>query len=210
MEVGRVITSQTCVDEGARALADRVPQFKRALAQIDKVPLRLRSDGFEALLNAIVSQQISVAAARGIWSRIEEAGMCQAGRIRAATDQDLKALGLSRPKIKYARALARSGVDFVALRRLPDAEVIAQLVEIKGIGRWTAEIYAMFALGRADAFAAGDLALQISAGSLFELQARPSEAELRTMAEDWSPWKSVAARILFAYYRVIKDREGVM
>jgi DNA-3-methyladenine glycosylase II len=87
--------------------------------------------------------------------------------------------------------------------------VVATLVEVPGIGRWTAEIYAMFALGRADVFAPGDLALQEAARMLFGLQARPSEKVLRVMAEDWSPWRAVAARCLFAYYHVQKSREGI-
>jgi DNA-3-methyladenine glycosylase II len=100
-------------------------------------------------------------------------------------------------------------VEFEALRTLPDEAVVATLVEVPGIGRWTAEIYAMFALGRADVFAPGDLALQEAARMLFGLQARPSEKVLRVMAEDWSPWRAVAARCLFAYYHVQKSREGI-
>jgi DNA-3-methyladenine glycosylase II len=86
---------------------------------------------------------------------------------------------------------------------------VAELTALKGIGKWTAEIYAMASLGRADVFAAGDLALQESARILFGLQERPTEKELDRMAADWSPWRSVAARLLWAYYRVAKDREGI-
>ena len=92
---------------------------------------------------------------------------------------------------------------------LPDEAVIANLVAIPGIGRWTAEIYAMFSLGRADVFAPGDLALQEAAKVLFGLEARPSERQFRAMAEAWSPWRAVAARLLWAYYRVAKSREGI-
>ena len=88
-------------------------------------------------------------------------------------------------------------------------EVIATLTAVPGIGRWTAEIYAKFSLGRADAFAAGDLALQAAARMIFDLSERPSEKALRAMAKDWSPWRSVAARILWAYYKVAKQREGI-
>ena len=91
----------------------------------------------------------------------------------------------------------------------PDEDVVASLVAVPGIGRWTAEIYAMFSLGRADVFAPGDLALQESARILFEIDERPTEKALRAMAEAWSPWRAVAARILWAYYRVAKNREGV-
>ena len=126
-----------------------------------------------------------------------------------ASDEDLRAAGLSRQKARYGRALAQAGIDFNALRGVPDADVVRTLVAVPGIGVWTAEIYAMFALGRADVFAPGDLALQEAARMLFGLGARPSEKALRAMAEAWSPWRSVAARILWAYYHVAKDREGV-
>ena len=95
------------------------------------------------------------------------------------------------------------------MRDLPTDRVIADLVGIPGIGVWTAEIYAMFALGRADVFAPGDLALQEAARDLFDLPARPTEKALRSMAQDWSPWRSVAARLLWSYYRVVKNREGI-
>ena len=95
------------------------------------------------------------------------------------------------------------------MRDAPDAQVIATLVAVKGIGVWTAEIYAMFSLGRADVFAPGDLALQEAARVLYDLPERPTPKELRTMAERWTPWRSVAARCLFAYYRVAKGREGI-
>ena len=112
-------------------------------------------------------------------------------------------------KMRYARALAQSDVDFDALAGLPDAEVIKRLTAITGIGVWTAEIYAKFSLGRADAFAAGDLALQEGARMLYGLAERPTEKELRAIAEAWRPWRSVAARILWAYYAYMKSREGI-
>lgn len=197
------------MDEGAAVLAASEPAFARALGAIGIVPLRLRADGFEALLSAIVGQQISVAAAHGIWSKMERAALCSQTAVMAASEEELRSAGLSRSKVKYAKALAMAELDYGELRHLPTQDVTKILIEIKGIGRWTAEIYCMFALGRADAFAAGDLALQESAKHLFGLDKRPSEARLRLMSEAWSPWKSVAARILFAYYRVVKNREGL-
>jgi DNA-3-methyladenine glycosylase II len=157
-----------------------------------------------------VGQQVSVASARAIWGRLEAAGLTEAGAMAAASDEELRAAGLSRQKARYGRALAQAGIDFKALRGLPDAEVVRTLVAVPGIGVWTAEIYAMFALGRADVFAPGDLALQEAARMLFALEKRPTDKGLRAMAEDWSPWRSVAARILWAYYRVAKEREGVI
>jgi DNA-3-methyladenine glycosylase II len=208
--VGRIIQSTNCVAEGAAWLAARDPAFARAMPLVGELPLRREADGFAALLRAIVGQQVSVASARAIWARLEAAGLTEATAMAGASDEDLRASGLSRQKARYGRALAGAGIDFVGLRDLPDAEVVATLVAVPGIGVWTAEIYAMFALGRADVFAPGDLALQEAARMLFGLAARPSERSLRTMAGDWSPWRSVAARILWAYYRVAKEREGIL
>ena len=208
-EIGRVIVSDACVAEGAAWLAAREPRFAQAIARTGPLPLRLRADGFGALLSAIVSQQVSTASADAIWRRLEEAGLTSAEAVAATGEEDLRACGLSRPKQRYARGLASAGLDYPALRQAPDEEVIARLIEVPGIGRWTAEIYAMFSLGRADVFAPGDLALQEAARMLIGLDARPSERDLRTMAEAWSPWRAVAARILWAYFRVAKAREGV-
>jgi DNA-3-methyladenine glycosylase II len=207
--VGRIITSQDCVAEGATWLAAREPAFARALPLVGDLPLRRESDGFAALLRAIVGQQVSVASARAIWARLEGAGLTEAAAMAAATNDDLRAAGLSRQKARYGRALAQAGIDFNGLRTVPDGEVVRQLVAVPGVGVWTAEIYAMFALGRADVFAPGDLALQEAARMLFALEARPTDKALRAMAEAWSPWRSVAARILWAYYRVAKERDGV-
>lgn len=208
--VGRIITSLDCVAEGAEWLACREPRFAVALPLVGDLPLRREADGFAALLRAIVGQQVSVASARAIWGRLEGLGLTEAAAMATATDEDLRAAGLSRQKARYGWALAQAGIDFNALRGVPDADVVKTLVAVPGIGVWTAEIYAMFALGRADVFAPGDLALQEAARMLFGLEARPSDKALRKMAEDWSPWRSVAARILWAYYRVAKEREGVM
>ncbi|MGB7271566.1 MAG: DNA-3-methyladenine glycosylase 2 family protein, partial [Albidovulum sp.] len=161
------------------------------------------------LLDIIMGQQVSVASADAIWGRLEAAGLTKAENVAAAGEDDLRACGLSRQKIRYALALAQSGIDYDALKTAPDEAVIAALVALPGIGRWTAEVYAMFSLGRADVFAPGDLALQEAARLAFDLPARPSEKALRAMAEDWSPWRAVAARALWAYYRVRKSREGI-
>lgn len=205
----RVIRGPACVAEGADYLARIEPRFADALAQTGEVPLRLRDDGFAELLGAIVSQQVSTASAQAIWGRMVQAGLTDPVRVARATEAELRACGLSRQKIRYAAALADAGIDYAALRDLPTDAVIARLVEVPGIGRWTAEIYAMFSLGRADVFAPGDLALQEAARLLFDLDARPGDRELRVMAEAWSPWRAVAARLLWSYYRLAKGREGI-
>ena len=208
-DVGRIVETEDCVAEGVAWLAAREPRFAHALEQTGALPLRRRDDGFPAMLSAIVSQQLSVAAARGISAKLAAAGCDTAAGIAATDDEGLRACGLSRPKIRYVRGLIAEEPDWAALRDLPDAEVVAELVKLKGIGVWTAEIYAMFSLGRADVFAPGDLALQESARMLFDLPERPSDKALRAMAEAWSPWRSVAARLLWAYYHVEKSREGI-
>jgi DNA-3-methyladenine glycosylase II len=209
LTVGRIIETPACVAEGAEHLAAVEPRFADALALTGPLPLRRRRDGFAALLDAIVSQQVSVAAADAIWARLKAANMIGPRRILRATDEELRACGLSRQKMRYARALAEARLPYNALREAPTDEVIETLVVVPGIGRWTAEIYAMFSLGRADVFAPGDLALQESARLLFALDVRPTEKALRAMAEPWSPWRGVAARLLWSYYRVAKDREGI-
>jgi DNA-3-methyladenine glycosylase II len=207
--VGRIIETPDCVSEGAAWLSRHEPRFAHALTLTGPLPLRRHADGFSALLDAIVGQQVSVASANAIWARLEAAGLTDQAAMAAASDEVLRAVGLSRQKARYGRALAQAGIDFAALRSRPDDEVIATLVAVPGIGLWTAEIYAMFALGRADVFAPGDLALQEAARLLFDLPERPAERAFRKMAEAWSPWRAVAARALWAYYRVAKTREGI-
>ncbi|MEL6522622.1 MAG: DNA-3-methyladenine glycosylase 2 family protein [Pseudomonadota bacterium] len=209
MSVGRIIHSHDCVAEGAAWLAAAEPRFARALKETGPLPLRLKKDGFEALLNAIVSQQVSVAAARAIWGKLKDAKLTGPRKVMWASDEELRACGLSRQKIRYARALAEARIAYPALRTAQESEIVETLTEVPGIGRWTAEIYAMFSLGRADVFAPGDLALQEAVRILWAMEDRPKEKELREMAVAWSPWRGVAARLLWAYFKVAKDREGI-
>lgn len=209
MNIGRIIETPECVAEGAAWLAAREPRFAEALEITGPLPLRRKKDGFEPLLSAIVSQQVSVAAANAIWGRLRAARLTGPRKIMWASDDELRACGLSRQKVRYARALAEERINFKDLRDEPNAEIIRQLTGVSGIGVWTAEIYAMFSLGRADVFAPGDLALQEAVRILFALEERPKERALREMAQSWSPWRAVAARLLWAYYRHAKDREGI-
>ena len=207
--VGRIIETDDDIAEGAAWLAASEPRFARALELTGPWPLRRRADGFEALRDAIVGQQVSVAAANSIRGKVLAAGFGAPEAIAEATEDDLRACGLSRQKVRYMQALARSGVDFAALRGLPDEEVIATLLPIPGIGRWTVEMYLIFALGRADVFAVDDLALAEGARMLFDLPERPKRKEFNALSAAWSPWRAVAARGLWAYYAHCKQREGV-
>lgn len=204
-----MITCDADVAEGAAWLAKAEPRFADLLTQTGPLPLRLRADGFAGLMDIIIGQQVSTAAAAAIRARMEEAGLMDAENVRKADEDTLRAAGLSRPKARYAAILARENLDYQALRDLDDAAVFESLTAITGIGPWTAQIYIMFCLGRPDMFPPGDLALQVAAQALFDLDARPKPAALAEMAQDWSPWRSVAARALFAYYRVLKNREGL-
>lgn len=203
------ITSDECVAQAASQLAAMVPEFAKVLPQLSPLPLRLRADGFGALVDAIIGQQISTAAAAAIAARMKAADLVTPAQILAASDAELRAAGQSVQKIKYLRALAEADLDYKALRQANTAEVIKTLTALPGIGPWTAEIYAMFSLGHADVFPAGDLALQEAAKLLFDLPERPKPTAMRQMAEAWSPFRSVAARLLWAYYREQKKREGI-
>ena len=205
----RHIFSEACIAEGLSWLGRAEVKFADAATLAGPIALRLREDGFSRLLGAIVSQQLSVASADAIWNRLKSSYMTTAEAIEKARDEDLRSCGLSRQKIRYARALCAANLDYAALRDASTDEVVKTLVKISGIGAWTAEIYAIFSLGRADVFAPGDLALQEAVKILFDLEHRPTEKQLRIMAEKWSPWRAVAARLLWAYYKQVKSREGV-
>jgi len=205
---GRIIETAADLAEGAAWLAGAEPRFAEVLARVGPLPLRRRADGFGAILDMIVSQQVSTAAASAIHARLRAAGYETAEALAAAPEGALAACGLSRPKIGYLQAIAATPLDYAALRNRSDAEVTGTLTALKGVGRWTADLYLLSALGRADAFPAGDLALQESARRLFDLAGRPAPAAFDALAAPWRPWRAVAARALWAYYRHIKGREG--
>lgn len=198
------------VAEGAAWLAANDADMARAIETIDAIPLRRNPDGFAALLKVIVGQQVSTAAAAGIWARVEAAGFVTERAVLAASETDLREAGLSRAKAVYAQAIAAAALDYDALRSLPEADAMATLTAIKGVGQWTAEIYLMFAVGRADMFAPGDLALREATRVLLGRVERPTIKETAEIAKRWSPWRGVAARILFTYYRATKGREGLI
>jgi DNA-3-methyladenine glycosylase II len=204
------IETEADLAAGAVVLVARDARFAPILAAVGPLPLRRRADGFGALLAAIIGQQVSTASAAAILGRVQAAGYDQPKALRDAPEDALRACGLSRPKIGYLRGLAMADLDYDALREMPSDAVVARLTALPGIGRWTAEIYVKFALGHADVFAAGDLALQVAAARAFDLPARPDERALRAMAQAWSPVRAVAARALWAYYRVATDREGAL
>lgn len=180
------------------ALAAREPLIAAALEQAGYPEPRIGEPGYQTLLRAIVGQQVSVKAAASMWAKLIAAvgDPPDPQALLAASDETLRAAGLSRQKASYARSLAEEVVsgrlDFA---RLPedDEEAIAELVRVKGIGRWTAEVYLLFAEGRADVWPAGDLAVQIETGRIMGLDGKPTEKRVRELAEAWRPHRGAFA-----------------
>jgi DNA-3-methyladenine glycosylase II len=181
------------------------PAIAASLARIGYPEPRIRERGYETLLRTIVGQQVSVAAAASIWRKLEAAvgtGI-EPPALLAASDEALRGAGLSRQKASYARSLAEevsSGQLNLAALPADDEDAIAALTAIKGIGRWSAEIYLLFAEGRVDVWPAGDLAVQIALGKLKGLDERPTEKLTRTLAEGWRPHRGAAAIFLWHHY----------
>ncbi len=186
--------------QGVAWLCRAEPAFQAIHDAVGPIRQRVRDPGFPGLLGIITGQQVSVASAAAVWDRLERAGLTQANVVANSPAEALQACGLTRQKAGYAGAIARAGVDFDALATLSDDAARAALVALPGIGVWSAEIYLMFALRRRDVFAAGDLALKEAARDLFGLDTRPTEPDLREMAQAWAPWRTVAATMLWQYY----------
>lgn len=196
-----------------RKLVEADARLAAILAESGMPALRRRPAGFAGLAAIVCSQQLSTASAAAIWSRLSAAfDPFHHDAIRRARRARLARLGLSAPKIKSIKAIAteiahgRLDLDLIAQGDADDAH--RTLVAVHGIGPWTADIYLLFCLGHADAWPAGDLALQEAARMAFDLKARPSAKELTALAEDWRPWRGAAAHLLWKYYSVTKRREG--
>jgi DNA-3-methyladenine glycosylase II len=186
------------IAQGLDAIALREPAIGRAIARVGYPEARIRARGYATLLRTIVGQQVSVAAAASVWAKLQALlGEDMApGAVLAAEPEALRACGLSRQKQSYARSLCEliaSGELDLDTLPADDEAAIAHLIRIKGIGRWSAEIYLLFAEGRPDIWPAGDLAVQVGLGKLLALPERPSEKATREMAESWRPHRGAAA-----------------
>ena len=202
----------------ARAALDRLIARDPDLATIEPragaLPWRARPAGFPGLLQAIVGQQISNQAAAAIWGRVRALpGALAPDGLAALSDEALRGAGLSRPKVAHARSLAAAFLDGTLeqaqLAGLDDEAAIAAIAAVRGMGRWTAEVYLLFALGRHDVFPAADLALAAAAADLKRLAARPTPAELRALAEPWRPARALAARLLWHHWRHVTGRPAM-
>ena len=169
-----------------------------------------REKGLLALKKTIVGQQLSIGSAAAIWGRFINADIKDEAILNNQADNQLRDLGFSRQKISYLKSLAESKLEFDQMETMENESVINVLTNIKGIGLWTAEIYCIFSLRRLDIFPAGDLALQEAAKHLLDLENRPSEKEMRKIAESWVPYRSVCAIILWHFYRNFKSRESTL
>ena len=208
-----LITTEADLDLAIAGLIAADPRFTALIAAAGRPPLRRRSHGFAGLAATIVSQQLSTASAGAIWGRLAAAfEPFEPAAIMRARTPKLARLGLSRPKIKslkeIARAIDKGHLAIAKLGELAAEDAHAALTAVHGIGPWTADIYLLSCLGHADAWPAGDLALQEAARVAFGLKTRPSAKEMIPLAESWRPWRAVAARVLWTYYRTIKGREG--
>ena len=194
------------------ALTAIEPAFAAAIARVGHPAPRINPRGHGTLLRTIIGQQVSTQSAQAVWNKLEVlvGDLTDPGNIARASDDQLRAAGLSRQKLSYARSLADEVTSGrLDLDHLPqdDEEAIAALVRVKGIGRWSAEIYLLFAEGRTDIWPAGDLAVQIAVGRILGHEARPSEKLTREVAEAWRPHRGAAA--IFAWHHYQADMKVI-
>ena len=210
----RLLLDATDLDEGLAFLTTADPRLRPVLVTAGTVALRYRPPGFEGLARIIVAQMLSVASADAIWSRFAALlDTVTPANYLAQTEAALRAVGLSRGKVKTLDAVARAalaGLDLEALADETAETTIARLTALPGVGRWTAEIFLLFCARHADVFPAGDLALQVATMEAFGLPERPSEKEMRAISAAWSPWRGVAAKLFWAYYKAVRDGRAVL
>lgn len=209
-----IIRNEDDIREGLAALVELDPRLRPIMSEAGAVPLRLREPGFEGLAHIIVSQVVSRASADAIWGRMT----ARTGRVTAEAYAGLepdawRGFGLSRIKAdtltRVADAVVEGRIDLHALSAESPEKALSELTSIKGIGPWTAEVYLMFCGGHADVFPVGDVALQAAVGMAFGQETRPLPKVLAGQAAVWAPWRSVAARLFWAYYAVKTRREAL-
>jgi DNA-3-methyladenine glycosylase II len=210
-----MIKNDDDVARGVAYLAEICPAMAMIAKTCGPPPLRWREHGFSGLVTTITGQQLSVSSAKAIRTKMDaNLGAITPQTLLKASDEALRGCGLSGPKIKTLRALATAMADgslpFDRLAEFSVEEAQAMLVKVHGIGPWTAEVYLMFCLGVQDIFAPADLALQEGAKLAMGLETRPSAKQMAEIATRWTPWRAVAARMLWSYYGFVKNRQGVI
>jgi DNA-3-methyladenine glycosylase II len=208
----RRISTRSDIETALDALCKADPRLRTIRQRAGQVPLRLAPPGFVSLASIVVSQQVSRVSADAIFRRLARlVDPLTPQAVLASADGVFREAGLSRPKqraIVAAAAAARDGLDLEGLCSLDAAEASAALTAIPGIGPWTAQCYLLFAAGHADLFPARDVALQTAVGHALGLEPRPGERALAKLAESWSPFRGVAARLFWAYYREVRGKDG--
>jgi DNA-3-methyladenine glycosylase II len=207
------IDSEADLKAGLTRLVAADPRLQPILEVAGPPALRRRAPGFAGLASIVVSQQLSTASASAIWGRLSTAfEPLDPAVLRKARNDRLKRVGLSDAKIRTLKAVARAlddgDIDLIALADMPADAAHSALTALHGIGPWTADIYLLFCLGHPDAWPAGDLALQEAIRLAFRLNARPTAKDMVTLAEPWRPWRGVAAKLLWTYYRAVKGRDA--
>jgi DNA-3-methyladenine glycosylase II len=205
--------SDADLHKALRKLIKADPRLAPVLEKAGRPALRRREAGFAGLCAIVTSQQLSTSSARAIWGRLSAAfDPFHHDAVRNARVDKLARLGLSKPKILTLKAigaaLAQGKIDLDAISRMEADDAHTALIALHGIGPWTADIYLLFCLGHADAWPAGDLALQEAARLAFSLTTRPNAKEMVMLGEAWRPWRGVAAHLLWAYYAAVKRRDG--
>jgi DNA-3-methyladenine glycosylase II len=213
IEPATILDSDAALKTGLEALTRIDSTLAGLVAQGAHPILRKRTPGFEGLAWIVVGQQVSTASAAAIWGRLKaKFDVVTPQIVLRASDEDLRSIGFSVAKIRTVReaatAVMAGTLPLERLQELSAEEAHAALVAVKGIGPWTADLYLLFCLGHPDAFPAGDLALQEAARLALGLDRRPDAKALTTLAERWRPWRGVAAKVLWAYYRLAKARDG--
>ena len=210
----RLILTDADMIEGLEYLQRADPRLVPVVETAGPVGIRYRPPGFEGIARIVMGQQLSVASADAIWGRFEGLlGEATAENYLRQSEEALRAAGLSGGKIKTLNALAEAaagGLDLEGLAAEPAEIATEKLTAIHGIGRWTAEIFLLFCARHADVLPAGDLALQVAAAEALALEGRPSEKKLRAISELWSPWRGVAAKLLWAYYKTMRQGRNVL
>lgn len=213
MNAHRIIETQADIAEGAAALRRACPHMRGVIDLTGAPPLRRRENGFAGLARIIVGQQLSVASAGAIWGRLEKAVRpFEAEALLRKRTPTLQKCGLSAGKIAtlrtIAEAIAGEELDLAELAAADEAAIRERLTALRGVGPWTADIYVMFCLGRADAWAPGDLALRYAVAEATGREGVPDFAEMETVAQAWRPWRGVAARALWAYYGIRRTQKA--
>ncbi|MES1964548.1 DNA-3-methyladenine glycosylase 2 family protein [Psychrobacter sp. AH5] len=205
----KTIQNKAELNTHIQALITIEPKFALIYKQVGVPDLRRNKGGFQQLMRAIIGQQLSVAAASSIWQKLSDANLISPSAISEADDECLKSHGLSRQKIRYIRSLAAHDIDYATLKTMRDSEVIATLTAVTGIGRWTAEMYLLFSLGRADVLAVDDLAIRVAAMQLLALTERPTPKQLQLATQPWAPYRSAASLLLWAHYGWLRQKQAI-